>query len=202
MMSSLELVLGDGWACRFSVLTFTEPRTLSASLLCWGIWSKWPSLKWLPRAGEFAPPQRMGLNSKAAQIVWKSTSLPSGCCWAAGQFCSPFHELERLPSLGKNALWFLWRSVVLRAVRCLPLCGIWGRERDVSERCQKKEQRPKERAVGDIWSVSAGQDAEHWHWSAGVVRIACEWPMQQQGAENTVFPGNSLQNPCSVNILL
>lgn len=160
------------------------------------MWSKWPSLKLLPRAGEFAPPQRMGLNSKAAQIVWKTTSLPSGCWWAAGLFCSPFHELERLSSLGKNALWFLWRSVVLRAVRWLSLYGIWGRGRDVSER------RPKERAAGDIWSVSAGQDAEHWRWSAEAVRIAWEWPMQEEGAENTVFPGSSQQNPCSVNILL
>lgn len=79
MMSSLELVLGDGWAWRFSLLTSTEAGTLSASLLCWGMWSKCPSLKLLPRVGEFAPPQRTGLDSK--QVVWKSTSFPSGCCW-------------------------------------------------------------------------------------------------------------------------
>lgn len=138
MMSLLKLVLGDGWACRFSLLTFTEPETLSASLLCRGMWSKWPCLKLLPRGSEFSPPQWRGLDSKAAQI-WKSTSLPTGCCWAAGQFCSPFHDLERLSSLGKNALWLLWRSVVLRAARCLSLCGVWG-GRDVSEKKAKRKQ--------------------------------------------------------------
>lgn len=43
--------------------------------------------------------------------------LPTGCFWAGGQYRSPFHELETLPSLEKNALWFLWRSVVFKAVR-------------------------------------------------------------------------------------
>lgn len=94
--------------------------------------------------------------------------LPAGCCWAGAWYHSPFHELEILPSLEKNALWFLRRSVMFRAARWLSLCVIWGRGRDGSEK------RSKERAVRDIWSVSAGQDAEPWQWSAEVMRIAYE----------------------------
>lgn len=76
------------------------------------------------------------------------------------------------------------------------LCVIWGRRRDGSEK------RPKAQAVRDIWSVSAGRDAEPWHWSAEVMRIGYEWPMRREWAENTVFIGYSQHYPCSVNILI
>lgn len=43
--------------------------------------------------------------------------LPAGCCWAGGQYRSPFHELETLSSLEKNVLSFLQRSVMFGAAR-------------------------------------------------------------------------------------